>query len=149
MKGDTVMKGYYKQPEKTAEVIKDGWFYTGDYGYIDPDDQLVITGRKKNIIVLNNGKNVYPEEIEGYIQGIPYIEEVIVQGLKNEKGDEYSLLAEVYLNEESGEKTEREVLEDISAVLSELPVYKRVSKVLIRKEPFPKTSTNKIKRNYA
>ena len=149
VKGDTVMKGYYKQPEKTAEVIKDGWFYTGDYGYIDPDDQLVITGRKKNIIVLNNGKNVYPEEIEGYIQGIPYIEEVVVQGLKNEKGDEYSLLAEVYLNEESGEKTEREVLEDISAVLSELPVYKRVSKVLIRKEPFPKTSTNKIKRNYA
>ena len=90
----------------------------------------------------------YPEEIEGYIQGIPYIGEVIVQGLKNEKGDEYSLLAEVYLSEESGDKTEREVLEDIMKALSELPSYKQVSKVMIRKEPFPKTSTNKIKRNY-
>ena len=148
VKGDTVMKGYYKQPEKTAEVIRDGWFYTGDYGYIDADDQLVITGRKKNIIVLNNGKNVYPEEIEGYIQGIPYIEEVVVQGLKNDKGDEYSLFAEVFLGEEAEGKSEQEILKDISEVLDILPAYKRVTKVVIRKEPFPKTSTNKIKRSY-
>ncbi len=148
VKGDTVMKGYYKQPEKTAEVIRDGWFYTGDYGYIDADDQLVITGRKKNIIVLNNGKNVYPEEIEGYIQGIPYIEEVVVQGLKNDKGDEHSLFAEVFLGEEAEGKSEQEILKDISEVLDILPAYKRVTKVVIRKEPFPKTSTNKIKRSY-
>ncbi|MBP0985469.1 MAG: AMP-binding protein, partial [Oscillospiraceae bacterium] len=120
VKGDTVMKGYYKQPEKTAEVIRDGWFYTGDYGYIDAEDQLVITGRKKNIIVLNNGKNVYPEEIEGYIQGIPYIEEVVVQGLKNDMGDEYSLLAEVFLGEGGEGKSEQEILSDIDASLSGL-----------------------------
>ena len=148
VKGDTVMKGYYKQPEKTAEVIRDGWFYTGDYGYIDAEDQLVITGRKKNIIVLNNGKNVYPEEIEGYIQGIPYIEEVVVQGLKNDMGDEYSLLAEVFLGEGGEGKSEQEILSDIDASLSGLPNYKRVTKVVIREEPFPKTSTNKIKRSY-
>ena len=149
VKGDTVMKGYYKQPDKTAEVIKDGWFYTGDYGYINDDDQLVITGRKKNIIVLNNGKNVYPEEIENYVQNIPYVEEVVVQGMKNEKGDEDALMAEVYLNEEEGaDKTEQEVLLDIMKEQEELPNYKKISKVVIRKEPFPKTSTNKIKRNY-
>ena len=98
---------------------------------------------------MSNGKNIYPEEIENYIQNIPYVEEVVVQGLKNEKGDENGLLAEVFLNEEEGsDKTEQEVLTDILNAQSELPSYKKISKVLIRKEPFPKTSTNKIKRNY-
>lgn len=146
VKGDTVMLGYYKQPEKTAEVLtEDGWFSTGDYGYINKKERLVITGRKKNIIVLNNGKNVYPEEIEGYIQNIPYVEEVIVKGHKNEKGDETSLDAELYLSEEHDEA---EVLSDIQKQLSILPMYKNVTRVEIRKEPFPKTSTNKIKRQY-
>jgi len=148
VKGDTVMKGYYKQPEKTAEVIKDGWFFTGDYGYINDEDQLIITGRKKNIIVLNNGKNVYPEEIEGYIQNISYIEEVVVKGLKNEKGMEVSLLAEVYLDEDNRDRDEHEILEDITKQLSALPNYKQVTRVEVRSDPFPKTSTNKIKRQY-
>ena len=146
VKGDTVMLGYYKQPEKTAEVLdEDGWFATGDYGYINRKERIVITGRKKNIIVLSNGKNVYPEEIENYIQDIPYVEEVIVTGLKDEKGDEISLQAEVYLNEEH---EEHEVLTEIRNRLSILPSYKNVTHVEIRKEPFPKTSTNKIKRQY-
>lgn len=144
VKGDNVMLGYYKRPEATAEVLKDGWFYTGDYGYITASDELVITGRKKNIIVLNNGKNVYPEEIENYIQNIPCVEEIVVRSRRNEKGDESSLLAEVYLNEE---KEEREVLKEIQKALSDLPSYKQITEVVIRKEPFPKTSTNKIKRN--
>lgn len=147
VKGDTVMKGYYKQEEKTAEVLKDGWFFTGDYGYITDDDQLVITGRKKNIIVLSNGKNIYPEEIENYIQKIDYISEVVVSGFKDEKGLETCLKAEVFLDE-GVSKTEREILTDIQKTLSDLPSYKHVQKLAVRNEPFPKTTTNKIKRNY-
>jgi long-chain acyl-CoA synthetase len=142
--GDTVMKGYYKNPQATMEAIVDGWFHTGDYGYLDKKDQLIITGRKKNIIVLSNGKNVYPEEIENYIMNVPYIQEVVVRGIKNDRGEEYTLGAEVYLSED---KDEYVVLADIQKQLAELPNYKIVTQVLIRKDPFEKTSTNKIKRN--
>ena len=143
VKGDIVMIGYYKQPELTAEVLKDGWFYTGDYGYINEKDQLVISGRKKNIIVLNNGKNVCPEEIEGYIQDIDYINEVVVSGEKDKDGNESSLTAEVYLEEK---KTPAEVLKSIKKACVELPIYKQITKVKIRDSEFPKTSSNKIKR---
>ena len=142
--GDTVMKGYYKNPQATMEAIVDGWFHTGDYGYLDKKDQLIITGRKKNIIVLSNGKNVYPEEIENYVMNVPYIQEVVVRGIKNDRGEEYTLGAEVYLSED---KDEYVVLADIQKQLAELPNYKIVTQVLIRKDPFEKTSTNKIKRN--
>lgn len=143
VKGDIVMIGYYKQPELTAEVLKDGWFYTGDYGYINEKDQLVISGRKKNVIVLNNGKNVYPEEIEGYIQDIDYINEVVVSGETDKDGNESSLTAEVYLEEK---KTPAEVLKSIKKACVELPIYKQITKVKIRDSEFPKTSSNKIKR---
>ncbi len=143
VKGDIVMMGYYKQPELTAEVLKDGWFYTGDYGYINENDQLTISGRKKNVIVLNNGKNVYPEEIEGYIQDIDYVNEVVVSGETDEDGNESSLKAEVFLEEK---KTPAEVLKSIKTACSQLPIYKQISKVIIREEEFPKTSSNKIKR---
>lgn len=144
VKGDVVMKGYYKNPDETAKVLKNGWFYTGDYGYIK-GESLVITGRKKNIIVLSNGKNVYPEEIEEYIKKIDYISEAVVRGVKNEKGDECALMAEVYLAEDA-EKTEKEILGDIRDVQRELPGYKKISSVTVRDEPFPKTTSNKIKR---
>jgi long-chain acyl-CoA synthetase len=143
VKGDVVMLGYYNQPELTAEVLKDGWFYTGDYGYINDKGQLLITGRKKNIIVLSNGKNIYPEEIESYIQGISYVSEVIVKSTKDENGQETALQAEVFLSEK---KDEKEVLNDIVAVCRVLPVYKRISSVVIRSEEFPKTTSKKIKR---
>lgn len=143
VKGETVMKGYYKNPEKTSEVIIDGWFHTGDLGYINKDEELVITGRKKNLIVLNNGKNIYPEEIEGYIMSVDYIEEVVVRGIKNEHGQETGLLAEIYC---PNEKDEAKVLADAQAALSELPGYKNISKVILRDEPFDKTTTNKVKR---
>ena len=143
IKGDIVMLGYYHQPELTAETIVDGWFYTGDYGRITDKDQLVICGRKKNIIVLDNGKNIYPEEIEGYIQGIDYVDEVIVSGDIDEKGNEKSLLAEVYLSEK---KTPAQVLKSIKAACKELPVYKQITKVVIRDKEFEKTTSNKIKR---
>jgi long-chain acyl-CoA synthetase len=143
VKGDVVMLGYYKQPEKTAEVLKDGWFYTGDYGYINDKEQLVITGRKKNVIVLSNGKNIYPEEIEAYIQGLDYVTEVVVRGLIDEKGNESSLMAEVFLSEE---KTASQVLSDIKKVSKGLPAYKQISKVVIREGEFDKTTSKKIKR---
>lgn len=144
-KGDVVMKGYYKMPEQTAEVLRDGWFYTGDYGYITKDDNIVITGRKKNIIVLSNGKNVYPEEIEEYIKKIDYITEAVVSGVKNENGEETALSAEVYIAENPG-IDEKQVLDDIREKQHELPSYKKISKVVLRAEPFAKTTSNKIKR---
>ena len=145
VKGDTVMKGYYNDPEKTAEVLIDGWFHTGDYGKIDKEGLLVITGRKKNIIVLANGKNIYPEELEEYIGGIDYICEVIVSAIKNEHGEETGLKAEIY---PYSPQDEAKVAADVKEVLKELPSYKHISKITLRDEPFEKNSTNKIKRNY-
>lgn len=151
VKGDIVMKGYYKDQEKTDRVLKDGWFNTEDYGSFNKKGQLVINGRKKNMIVLDNGKNVYPEEIENYILGIPYVQEVVVRGKKNEIGQETALIAEVFLNKEKIEELKIENVEqklktDISEVCRELPIYKRISDIEIRQEEFAKTTTNKIKR---
>ncbi|MBQ8208252.1 MAG: AMP-binding protein [Clostridia bacterium] len=145
VKGDTVMKGYYNDPEKTAEVLIDGWFYTGDYGKIDKEGLLVITGRKKNIIVLTNGKNIYPEELEEYISGIDYVCEVIVSAIKNEHGGETGLMAEIY---PYTPQDEAKVASDVKEALEELPSYKHINKIIIRDEPFEKNSTNKIKRQY-
>lgn len=142
VRGDVVMKGYYKAPEKTAEVLSDdGWFSTGDYGRLTPDDKLIITGRKKNVIVLSNGKNVYPEEIENYILGIDYISEALVYAKKNQYGDEVALAAEVYC---AGDCSVPELEADIKHALSQLPFYKQINEVTVRHEPFKKTATNKI-----
>lgn len=151
VKGDIVMKGYYKEQEKTNRVLKDGWFNTEDYGHINEKNQLVINGRKKNLIVLDNGKNVYPEEIENYILGIPYVQEVVVKGKKNTIGQEIALIAEVFLNQEKVEELklenkEERLKQDIHEVCKELPIYKRISDIEMRKEEFEKTTTNKIKR---
>ena len=151
VKGDIVMMGYYKDPERTAKVLKDGWFNTEDYGRVNKKGQLIINGRKKNVIVLNNGKNIYPEEIENYVLRVPYIQEVIVKAVKNEQGQEISLCAEVFLNQEKVEELKIENIEetlrkDISKVTKELPAWKRITKTEIRKTEFNKTTTNKIKR---
>ena len=151
VKGDIVMQGYYKDKEKTDRVLKDGWFNTEDYGYINKKGQLVINGRKKNLIVLDNGKNVYPEEIENYILAVPYVQEVIVKGKKNEIGQEVGLIAEVFLNKEKVEELQidnvkEKIKLDISEACKELPIYKRISDIEIREEEFVKTTTNKIKR---
>lgn len=145
VKGENVMLGYYKRPDLTAEVMEDGWFHTGDYGYINARDEIVITGRKKNIIVLNNGKNIYPEELEGRIQGLSSVVEVVVSGIKNEHGQDIGLAAEVYAGEENI-PSEEALAAEIEQVLADLPRYKRMSRVTVRREPFPKTTTKKIKR---
>ncbi len=152
VKGPTVMLGYYKQPEMTAEVLDgEGWFRTGDYGRMNAKGQLIITGRKKNIIVLDNGKNIYPEELEDIIGAIPYVEEVVVFGITTD-GAERSLGAEVYLNDEKIKEMgidspEAQVRRDVQRALFLLPAYKHVSRVYVRAFPFEKTTTNKIKRS--
>ena len=151
VKGDIVMMGYYKNPDLTNEVLNDGWFKTGDYGRFNDLKQLIITGRKKNLIVLKNGKNVFPEEIENYIMGIPYIQEVVVSGIKDSSGAETGLLAEVFLNEEKLKElnitdAHSSLKNDIASVCKDLPVYKHVGEIVIRDKEFEKTTTNKIKR---
>ncbi len=153
VKGDIVMMGYYKDPEQTKECLSsDGWFRTGDYGTITKYGQLVITGRKKNLIVLRNGKNVYPEEIENYISSVPYVKEVVVYSIKDEDGHETGLCAEIfpdkkYLEENGIELSEEKAKGDIKEKCVQLPTYKQISKVVIRDKEFEKTTTNKIKRH--
>ncbi len=145
VKGDVVMLGYYKRPDLTAEAIQNGWFYTGDYGYINEKDEIVITGRKKNIIVLSNGKNIYPEEMELRMQqALPYLTEVVVSGIRNEHGQDTGLAAECYIADETINR--EKVPGDIRAALSALPAYKQILNITFRAEPFPKTTSNKIKR---
>lgn len=152
VKGDIVMKGYYKDEEKTKEVLQDGWFNTGDYGMITEKGQVKIVGRKKNFFVLENGKNVYPEEIENYILAIPYVQETIVKAATNEHGmNGNNLVAEVYLNPEAVKEMgnidiAKKLKDDINEQTKELPVYKRISEIIIREKEFEKTTTNKIKR---
>ena len=153
VKGDTVMLGYYKRPDLTAEVLMpDGTFHTGDYGRVNDKGQLLITGRKKNLIVLDNGKNIFPEEIENDLSGIPYIQEVLVFGIKNDRGEEVALGAEVYLSEDKLKEmkiTEPQAAlkKDVAKACRRLPGYKQISKIYIRDIPFEKTTTNKIKRS--
>ena len=151
VKGDIVMMGYYKDQERTEKVLKDGWFNTEDYGRFNSKGQLIINGRKKNVIVLSNGKNIYPEEIENYIYKIPYVTEVMVKADKNNNGEEIALSAEVFLNEEKVNELkisnlQEQLRKDISKVTKELPSYKHITKIEIRDKEFAKTTTNKIKR---
>ena len=146
------MLGYYNMPELTEEVKRDGWFYTGDYGRMNDKGQLMITGRKKNLIVLTNGKNVFPEEIENYISAIPYVAEVVVYGLRNEHGLEDSLCAEIFLSEEKVKELGIEnpadaIKEDVARAVEALPHYKHIAKIKLRDTEFEKTTTNKIRRN--
>ena len=152
VKGDNVMIGYYKRPDLTEQVLKDGWFSTGDYGMLDSEGRLKITGRKKNIIVLTNGKNIYPEELEEKIGNIDYVKEVVVYAVLDENGAEDGLCAEAFLDEDMvSDMNEPDIKarlkKDIDEALAELPRYKQISEVVIRDTEFVKNSSNKIKRN--
>ena len=141
VKGPIVMNGYYKNHEATAEAMEDEWFKTGDLGYLDEDNYLYITGRKKNLTILPNGENVSPEELEQKIMRIPYVKEVVV----SEK--EGMIQAEVFLDKELEEKAEQKIHEDILVLNKSLPNYKKIGKVEVREQEFEKTTTRKIKRN--
>lgn len=153
VRGDNIMKGYYKEPGKTAEVLKQGWFYTGDYGFIDKKGRINIKGRLKNVIVSSGGKNIYPEEIEEILIQCPYIEEVLVVGQDHpeaiifpnyEKMEEWA--GEHNIKELDDEKMKELLKHEIEKLNNHLAQYKRVRKITLRHEEFPKTSTRKIKR---
>jgi long-chain acyl-CoA synthetase len=156
-RGPNVMLGYYKMPDKTVEVLKDGWFYTGDLGFLDEENWLYITGRKKNVIVTKTGKNIYPEEVEYYINHSKYIQESLVHGMIDEESDDTQVSAQVrpdydVIYEEFGESFgEEEVQSLIKRVISEinekLPIYKRIRNIVVRKDDFIKTTTKKIQRH--
>ena len=137
VKGPIVMLGYYNNPEATAEVFEGEWFRTGDFGRVDDEGFIFITGRKKNIIITPNGKNVYPEEIEAVIQKVEGIGEVVVYE------DEKLICAEIYT--ETPEEKDR-IKTDVLALNKTLPSHKHVQKVVFRDTEFEKTTTKKIKR---
>ena len=154
VKGPTVMLGYYENEEETKKAIKDGWFYTGDYGYLDKDGFLFITGRKKDIIVLQNGKNVYPQEIEFLINKFPGVIESLVYQRKKDTTDTMLCAKIIYdkemLKQLKGEKTEEEYKEmfweQIKEMNKGLPIYKKIKNITLSTEELAKTTTHKIKR---
>jgi len=156
-RGPNVMLGYYNLPEKTKEVLKDGWFYTGDLGFLDKEGWLYITGRKKNVIVTKTGKNIYPEEVEYYINRNKYIEASLVHGVIEEETDDTMVGAQIrpaydIIYEEFGKDfDEANIYSLIKKIVGEinekLPIYKRVRNFSVRKEDFERTTTKKIKRH--
>ncbi len=153
VKGDNVMLGYYNNPEANAEVFtEDGWFRTGDVGYLDKDNYVYITGRIKFVIVLENGKNVFPEEIEEYLDTIETISECCVIGRKGEDSDEVVLTVVVYpdYSKFPADADDAAVYESIKKAINttnkKLPTYKQIKAIEIRKTEFEKTTTKKIKR---
>ena len=163
IKGKTVMLGYYQNPEATAEAVKDGWFNSGDIGYMDDEGFLYITGRSKNVIVTQNGKNIYPEEIEGLLGKVPEIAECMVYG-KEVSGEkeliitarvipDYNVIEELHGKDRKNPDepfTEDEIYKiiwnQIKQVNRKLTNYKCIKKLKIKTDQFEKTSTMKIKR---
>ena len=154
VKGPSVMMGYYENEKATKEAFEDGWFKTGDYGYFDKDEFLYVTGRKKDIIVLRNGKNVYPEEIEVLINKIPYVKESLIYQREKSTTDTMLCAKIVYdkelIENTLGKKTEKEYKEEIwkeiKSINEKLPTFKHVKKIEITTEEFAKTTTQKVKR---
>ena len=156
VKGPNVFLGYYEMPEKTAEVLKDGWFYTGDLGYFNKNNRLVITGRDKNLIVLKNGKKVFPEELELLINRLDVVEESMVFGMpdKEDKNDITVSVKVVYnkdavkekYNDISKEGLYKIIWEQIKEINKTFPKYKHIQKMILTDEELIKTTTKKIKR---
>ena len=157
VKGPNIMLGYYENEEATKQVLKDGWFYTGDLGYIDKDGFIFITGRKKDMIVLKNGKKVFPEELETLVNRIPEIEESIVFGMPEEDDkSKIKIAIKVVYNEEKvkekyGNISEEELFKNIWSEIKEvnklLPPYKYIKHMILTNKPLIKTTTQKVKRN--
>ena len=157
-RGPSIMSGYYENEEETAKALEDGWLHTGDLAYADEDGFVFICGRKKNVIVLKNGKNVYPEELEVLINNLPYVEECMVYGEpRNNDGDERDLavcvkivykpdyMADNY-NTESKKEIDSIIRADIDKINDTLPVYKQMLRIVTTDEEMVKTTTGKVKR---
>lgn len=157
VKGPNVMIGYYNNEAETKKAIRNGWFYTGDLGKIDENGYLYITGRCKSVIVTKNGKNIYPEEVEYYLNDNPLISESLVLGIKKDNDDETYINAQIYPNMEAIKEylkgsipTKEELWKIISDVVNsvnkKLPNYKHIKNFVIRDQEFEKTTTQKVKR---
>ena len=156
VKAPTVMLGYVDNPEATKEVLKDGWFYTGDLGYFDKDGFLFITGRKKDVIVLKNGKNVFPEELEILINKLPYVAESMVFGRPLDDGD-YKICAKIVYNKEHFDELHKDISEEEikniiwndvkNEVNHKMPAYKYIREIIVTEAPLIKTTTQKVKRH--
>ena len=153
IRGALIMKGYWNRPDATAEVLKDGWLHTGDLGYFDAHGNLFITGRQKEVIVLSNGKNVYPEEIESYYLKSPYIKEMCVMGLEANPGDPVSERLYAVVVPDFDALKERKIVNakevirfDIETISSQTASTKRIGSYEIWQEDLPRTTTRKLKR---
>lgn len=157
VKGPNVMLGYYEDEEKTNQTIIDGWFHTGDLGKIDENGYLYITGRCKSVIVTKNGKNIYPEEVEYYLNDNPLISESLVTGIKKENDDETYINAQIYPNISAiteylkgsvptKEEVWKIVSDAVAGVNKKLPNYKHIKSFVVRDKEFEKTTTQKVKR---
>jgi long-chain acyl-CoA synthetase len=151
--GGVVMKGYYNRPDANAEAIRDGWFYSGDLGYLNERGMLFITGRRKEMIVLSSGKNIYPEEIEAQYLKSPFIREICVMGLTNRPGEPFSerlhavVVPDFDVLREKKIVNAREVIRfDVENLSSELPSTKRILSFDLWPDPLPRTTTRKLKR---
>ena len=154
VKGSNVMLGYYQNPEANAAVFTDdGWFRTGDVGYCDEQGYYYITGRCKSVIVLDNGKNIFPEEIEEYVGALDTVAECVVVGRKADENTPTALVAVIYPNydkfeaDQSDENVSATILASIRAINRELPGFKQVGLIELRKTEFEKTTSKKIKRH--
>jgi long-chain acyl-CoA synthetase len=150
IKGPMLMKGYYKNPQATGQVIKKGWFFSGDLGYVDEDGYLFITGRLKEVIVLSSGKNVYPEDVEKQYMKIPLIKEICVMGIED-KGIAESLHAVIVPDFEYAKKAQignlHETLKwDINNISLHMPQYMRIKGYTIYPDPLPRTPLGKLRR---
>ncbi len=153
LRGPSVMKGYYRSPEETAATIQDGWLKTGDLGFIDAEGQLSITGRIKDVIVLDNGKNVYPEELETHYSQSPFVKEICVLGMPGEEdtptGETVHAIIVPDLDEfrRRGQTAIMEMIRfEIENLSKRVPPYYRIHSLSVRNEPFPRTVTRKLKR---
>lgn len=157
-RGPNIMEGYYENPEETSKVIVDGWLHTGDLAYLDQDGYIFICGRKKNVIVLKNGKNIYPEEIELLVSNLPYVEETMVFGQPRHKDGDHkdlAICAKIVYNKqymqdnfetENPNEIEAIIRKDIDIINEDLPNYKRILRLIATDQPMIKTTTGKVKR---
>lgn len=147
VKGSSVMLGYYKMPEETAKALEDGWLKTGDLGYVDEDNFVYITGRRKNLIILANGENVSPEELENQLSRSLLVKEILVREkekiIEAEIFPDYEYAKKRHIKEDAVEGRLQELIDEFN---KDMPVYKRIYSLIVRKTEFEKTPSKKIKR---